>query len=325
MAKGWPEHWFFFATQLSLICVLLFSLAGYLSKWHKYAELASHFKIQYLLASLVCLLSCLLYWEAGWATVAAFCAALNLTAVAPWHIYRNNSAGPQSDSKRLKLVLANVNYKNAAHGAFISFVLRCAPDVLIVQEVDSAWCDSLQALQSHYPFSEALPKGYGSGMAIYSYYPFEKLTVALSEGDARPGILAKVNVDGASVSLLSIHPRAPIRKGYFELRNEMLASAANCLRNLPEPKICIGDLNITPWSSYYRSFVKQTGMANVRKGFGLLPSWPAFLFFKWLMIPLDHCLISGGIRTTWVTLGTPNGSDHLPLILEIEIQSQTHS
>jgi molecular chaperone GrpE (heat shock protein) len=30
-------------------------------------------------------------------------------------------------------------------------------------------------------------------------------------------------------------------------------------------------LNITPWSPYYRGFVEQTKLVNVRKGFGLLP------------------------------------------------------
>ena len=162
-------------------------------------------------------------------------------------------------------------------------------------------------------------------MAIYSHFPFERLNVILAEGDARPGILAKMNIDGASISLLSLHPRAPIQRGHFELRNDMLASAADCLQNLSGSKICIGDLNITQWSPYYRRFVKQTRLANVRKGFGLLPSWPAFLFFKWLMIPLDHCLVSDSICVTSVKTGEPIGSDHLPLLVELEIHSQTHS
>jgi hypothetical protein len=46
----------------------------------------------------------------------------------------------------------------------------------------------------------------------------------------------------------------------------------------------------------YRSFVERTKLVNVRKGFGLLPSWPTFLFIKWLMLPLDHCLVSDDIR-----------------------------
>lgn len=301
---------------------MLFSAAGYFSKWHKYAELASHFKAQYLLGSIIVLPVFLFYGTLAWTVIAVICVAINLIEVAPWFIGKRNSTGKQSGGRRVKLLLANVNFKNTAHQLFIAFVKRQAPDVLVVQEVDSAWCDSLRTLQGLYPFHQSLPKGGGSGIALYSRFRFQQLSLELNEGNARPGILAKIDFDGVAVSLLSIHPRAPIQKGHFELRNAMFDSAAECLRKLPDPKIFIGDLNITPWSHYYRSFAEQTGLADVRKGFGLLPSWPTFLSFKWLMIPLDHCLVSDDIRVTSVKTGEPFGSDHLPLIVELEIQSK---
>ena len=300
--------------------MLLFSVAGRLGDLSKHAELASHFKVQYLLGSAACLLSCLFYREPGWAVAAALGVAINVVAIAPWYTGGKNLAGNRVGRRRVKLILANVNYENTAHETFIAFTQRHVPDLLVVQEVDEAWRESLQVLQSLYPFSEAAPKGGGSGMALYSRFPFERLAVVFPEGDARPCILARMNIDGVSVSLLSPHPRTPIRKAHFKLRNGMLAAAADCLRDLPAPKICVGDLNITPWSPYYRSFVEQTRLVNVRKGFGLLPSWPTFLFFKWLMIPLDHCLVSDDICVADVKTGEPIGSDHLPLIVELELE-----
>jgi endonuclease/exonuclease/phosphatase (EEP) superfamily protein YafD len=93
----------------------------------------------------------------------------------------------------------------------------------------------------------------------------------------------------------------------------MLAVAAACLQDLPGPKICIGDLNTSLWSPFYRDFAEQTKLVNVREGIGLLPSWPTFMYFDWLMIPIDHCLVSDGIRMIMAQLGEPIGSDHLPL------------
>ncbi|MGH9853254.1 MAG: endonuclease/exonuclease/phosphatase family protein, partial [Blastocatellia bacterium] len=308
-------------TQLITVSVLLFSVAGRLGGLSRYAELASHFKSQYLLGSATCLLSCLFCGEPGWAVAAAMGVAINLAAVAPWYTGGKKTTGNRAGRRRVKLILANVNFGNTAHETFIAFAQRHAPDLLVVQEVNEDWRESLQALRSLYPFSEALPKGGGSGMALYSRFPFERLTIALPEGDARPGILAKLNIDGVSVSLLSLHPRTPIREAHFELRNGTFAAAADCLRNLPAPKICAGDLNITPWSPYYRSFVEQTKLAPVRRGFGLLPSWPTFLFFRWLMIPLDHCLVSDDICVADVKTGEPIGSDHLPLIVELELET----
>jgi len=303
-----------------LVSVLLLSVAGRLGHLSRYAELASHFKVQYLIGAAACLLSCLFYREPIWAGAAALGVAINLATVTPWYV-RGNKTTTNRDGRRLvKLILANVNHENTAHETFIAFANKHTPDALVVQEVTEVWRESLQALWNLYPFREELPKDRGSGMALYSRFPFERLTIVLPEGDARPGILARMDIDGASVSLLALHPRTPILSARFKLRNGTLAAAADCLGNLPGPKICVGDLNITPWSPYYRSFVEQTKLLNVREGFGLLPSWPTFVFFKWLMIPLDHCLVSEDIRVADVKTGEPIGSDHLPLIVELELE-----
>jgi endonuclease/exonuclease/phosphatase (EEP) superfamily protein YafD len=307
------------ATQLIVVSTLLLSVAGRLGHLSKYAELASHFTVQYLIGSAACMLVCLFYREPMWALGAAMILAINLAAVAPWYAGRKKRTGSLDGRRRVKLILANVNYENTARERFIAFARKHNPDALVIQEVTERWRESLRALHSLYPFIDELPKGGGAGMALYSRFPFERLTVAFPEGAARPSILAKLNIDGVSVSLLSIHPRTPIRNDHYKLRNGLLAAAADRLRDLPEPKICVGDLNITPWSTYYRGFVERTKLVNVRKGFGILPSWPTFLFFKWLMLPLDHCLVSDDIRVADVKTGEASGSDHLPLIVELEL------
>jgi endonuclease/exonuclease/phosphatase (EEP) superfamily protein YafD len=310
---------FLSATHLILLSALLLSVAGLLGHISKYAELASHFKVQYLIGSAACLLACLFNREPVWAIAAAMGVAINLAAIVPWYAGRKKITGKRSGRRRVKLILANVNHRNTASERFIAFAQKHTPDVLVVQEVNERWRESLQALHSLYPFTKELPKGGGSGMALYSRFPFERLTSAFPEGDARPCILARMDIDGATFSILSIRPRTPILNDRYKSRNELLAAAADCLRDRPAPKVCVGDLNITPWSPYYRGFVKRTKLVNVRKGFGLLPSWPAFLFFKWLMLPLDHCLVSDDIRVKNARTGEPIGSDHLPLMVELEL------
>ncbi len=220
----------------------------------------------------------------------------------------------------LKLMHANVCHANTEHGAFIAWIKREETDVVIVQEVDDVWDGALTQLHDTYPFFETQPRPGGSGMSLYSRIAFERLPFASPEGAVRPGILVKLKLGGVAVSLLSIHPRAPIKRGHFERRNAMLAAAAEFLQNLPAPKICVGDLNTSLWSPYYYSFVRQTGLINARKGFGLLPSWPTFMIFGWAMIPIDHCLVSDEIRVIRAKTGEKIGSDHLPLVIELEIE-----
>jgi endonuclease/exonuclease/phosphatase (EEP) superfamily protein YafD len=212
---------------------------------------------------------CFYAGEVGWAIFAAPGIAINLASVAPWYISRKKASGGrggQLGRRRLRLALANVNHRNLAYERFVTFAQNQSPDVVIVQEVNDGWCEALRPLQHHYPFHETRPRDRGSGQAIYSRFRLERLPLALPEGESRPGLLVKLDVDGVAISLLSIHPRTPMRKDHFRLRNETLASAAECLQNLPGPKICIGDLNITPWSPYYRDFLERTKLSSVREG-----------------------------------------------------------
>ena len=91
------------------------------------------------------------------------------------------------------------------------------------------------------------------------------------------------------------------------------------MREMAGPKICVGDLNTTTWSRYFKDFVEQSGMRSVREGFGILASWPTFLRPKWMMIPIDHCFVSDDIRVVNAFVGERIGSDHLPLIVELEL------
>jgi endonuclease/exonuclease/phosphatase (EEP) superfamily protein YafD len=99
----------------------------------------------------------------------------------------------------------------------------------------------------------------------------------------------------------------------------MLGAGAAVIRELAGPNICIGDLNTTMWSRYFRDFVEQSGLASVREGFGVLPTWPTFMGPNWMMLPIDHCLVSADIRVVTASVGDRIGSDHLPLIVELEL------
>src|SRR5262245_33350326 len=98
-------------------------MAGRLGHLSKYAELASHFKVQYLIGLTACLLTCLFYGERGWAIVAALGVAINLFAVTPWYTGRKKTAGNRN-SRRVKLILANVNHRNTARARFIAFAQK---------------------------------------------------------------------------------------------------------------------------------------------------------------------------------------------------------
>ena len=71
------------------------------------------------------------------------------------------------------------------------------------------------------------------------------------------------------------------------------------------------------WSSDYLAVETISGLNNARQGFGILPTWPTYMPF--LMIPIDHILISEHFVINDFKVGNNIGSDHLPLIIELAL------
>ena len=315
-----------FASSLyaATLVLLLASVAGYAGRSHKLAELASHFRVQYLLGALACLSLLLALRSWSWVALALVCCLVNLAAIVPWYLPPARDAAGASSGRRLKLMLANVNFANSQHDRLIELVNIEQPDVLVLQEVSKLWIDALRSLEARYTHRIAAPvDGDGSGIALFSRLPLEDARIIDLGSEAegvRPSITARVNVDGLQVSLLTIHPRAPIRAGHFELRNAQLADAARFVRELPEPRLFVGDLNTTLFSPYYADFIETSNLTDARRGAGLLPTFPTRSPLGALTrLPIDHCFVGRGVRVRGIKVGDDFGSDHLPLIAELEV------
>jgi endonuclease/exonuclease/phosphatase (EEP) superfamily protein YafD len=308
----------FVLAQMTVVAVFLCSIAGFMGSIHKYLELTSHFKLQYLMAALACLL--IFVALHGWwsALMACFTVVINLMMVLPWYMLPSQAHLTQP-SDPVKLLFANVESTNKNFSAFIRLVIEGNPDVVIIQEATEPWIDRLKVLKERFPYDKALPRPGGFGIALYSRIPVEGFDVLAIGSERVPGLLARLNRGGGVLSVVTVHPHAPLCRNYFRQRNEQLRDAASIVQALPAPKILVGDLNTSLWSPYYAHLMRQTGLDNARKGFGLLPTWPAFMPWPFLRIPIDHCLVSPDIRVIRMRTGRTIGSDHLPIIVDMEI------
>jgi endonuclease/exonuclease/phosphatase (EEP) superfamily protein YafD len=79
----------------------------------------------------------------------------------------------------------------------------------------------------------------------------------------------------------------------------------------------VGDLNTTPWGHAFRALVLDSGLRDSSRGFGFQWSWPAS--FWPLGIPIDHALVSDGVNVLDRRMGPSIGSDHLPLVVDIQL------
>lgn len=305
--------------QAAFILVMLLSLAGRLGAASKYFELASHFKVQYLIAALLCGVIFIATQTWPWVVAALVFIAVEGAALLPYYRAPQPPATRGGERRKLRLLLSNVQCGNRKFSALMELAREERPDVLIVQEVTEEWCCELLALADLYPHRIVVPRACGAGIALLSRVPFNQSEVVFLEDDQRPGIVLRMTVDGRQLSLLTMHTHAPIRRFYFGYRNALLATAAPVVRRLPSPIVLIGDLNISPWSPYFAALLRATNLREARTGFGIMPTWPVWLRLPFLMLPIDHCLVSPDIEVIEMRTGRNVGSDHLPVIVDLAL------
>ena len=141
----------------------------------------------------------------------------------------------------------------------------------------------------------------------------------LTEQRLEPGdeLVRLVDGVGRRLQLVGTHPMIPLGQRNYAARNTQLATVGDLLRRGDGARLHVGDLNASLWDLNYRTLEARTGLRNVRRGFGILPTWPTFLPFA--MIPIDHVLVSGEVGVVDVRTGARIGSDHLPLVVTLTL------
>jgi len=298
-----------------VISIILLSLTGYLGKFNYLFDLASHFKFQYLIATLVTLAWFNLTRNKLWIALALVCTGLNLLAIVPWYLPQPQSVSSSSSS--LRVLTANVLVSNTNYASLIELIRQEQPDIVAIVETNSDWLDAMRSVQDVLPYSLASPRAKAFGIALYSKLPLTLKPVETFDTPKDFHLVATIEHSGEQTVIVALHPPPPINAILFEQRNRELREIAKYIQNvqsLNQSVIAMGDLNTTMWSPHYQEFVDRTHLKNTRKGFGILPTWPTHLPI--LPIPIDHVLVSAEMQATDTHTGRNIGSDHLPVIAD---------
>lgn len=299
-----------------MIAVSALSLLGYFDHIYMLFELMTHFKLQYLLVSVVCFFFMLINRKYGWLVICVLCIGANAAVIIPWYLNPVDEVGAHPDSS-LKIILSNVNVENRDYAGALILVERERPDIIILQEVNSGWMDGLAELRRHYPYIISKLRDDNFGIAMFSRVPWKKAeTMSLGKADV-PSVIADMKVNGKMIRLMASHPMPPVSKDLFDLRNDQIEEIGDFIVKQPVPVILAGDLNMTVWSSYYKKLISKAGLKNARQGFGLLPTWPTML--PAMMIPLDHFLYTADFNVIDIRTAGSIGSDHLPVVAQFEV------
>lgn len=306
--------------QVVAYFTLILSVLTIFDEHHRYIELFSPFKFQYLLASVTCAIILRLYKNYTFAIALLLVAVLNFVFVAPWYFQdpENSTGDVQVD---LTILHSNVHTQNVKFKNFIDLINQENPDVFVMQEVNQHWLFEVRELEKVYPYKHAIPREDNFGIAMFSKYPFDSVKeFGLSASDV-PSIVATIAMTGQFFTVIATHPLPPVNNDYYHARNSQIDMIAELSRNHQGPLILIGDLNVTMWSHDYKPLELGTELRNARKGFGILPTWPTHFQLSIFMIPIDQCLLSSHFVVHDIKVGNDIGSDHLPLIVKLGLKS----
>jgi endonuclease/exonuclease/phosphatase (EEP) superfamily protein YafD len=330
---------------LITIALFLFSLLGYAGKVSWFCDLFTHFKVQYFLISMFCGIILLLFAfitnksesktdEADMANAmpqsrvlltkkqlfifAAFSflvALINLIEIAPLY---NSVFSKYLNQKQLRLMHINVHTANTRYNDVQQYILEQDPDILLLEEVSEEWIKKLPEIIKKYPYSTIYPQSDNFGIAMFAKIkPIESKALLFGEYGA-PYIKSIFTVGDEKITLFGIHTIPPIGKIRFQERNRMLNYIAEMINKLENSSvILIGDLNISPWSYFFKKLLHDANLRNSQCGFGIQPSWPTSPFP--LLIPIDHCLVSKDIIVNNRFIGKDVGSDHYPVVIDIQL------
>ena len=281
-------------------------------------ELATHFRVQYMLAlgGLTLILLALRQWG-GSALCGAF-ALLNLALIAPT-LWADDPATPAAERQpALRALLANVNAENRDVERLQRLIVASNPDFIMLLEATPWLLNQLRGLDQRYPHRVAEPRDDLFGIALFSRHPVvQSQIVRFGDAASPPVIVATFTAGARPFTLIGVHPWPPVSAELAEGRNAQLQALAVRVRQSHPPVLALGDLNVSPWSPWFSQLLADSGLRDSRRGRGIQPSWPAGGWPLW--IPIDHALFSAGIQIQQRAIGPAIGSDHYPVIVDFQV------
>lgn len=297
--------------QAVAIVTVLFSVVTSFDFLHRYVELFSHFRLQYLAVSLLLLITFAILRQPAYAGLLIAVTLFNASYTLPWYL----DGALAASNNTLKILHANVLSTNDHYDRLLELVKAEDADIVLLQEVTPQWQAAMRPLLEKYPYNLVEARDGNFGIAMFSRVAFDAVTHVDSPPLQFPSIVARLTIGGTALTLISTHPMMPLGESNYAARNEQLKSVADIVTRANGAVVLAGDLNTAMWGANYRTLLHETKLRNARRGFGILPTWPTFMPIA--MIPIDHVLVSSEVGVNEIRTGPGIGSDHLPLIATV--------
>jgi endonuclease/exonuclease/phosphatase (EEP) superfamily protein YafD len=296
------------------------SIAAFFGRYVWWLDVLANFRAQFLVA-LVISGAVLFFSRFRKISIAVLvAAALNLIVVAP--LYLGSPGESSVEAPSVRVMSFNLLSTNEEYASVIEYIDQTSPDVVLLHEASLPWETALESADIDYSITKARSEDLIFGTLVLvknTAGPGEVVSYGFAETDPR-AVTVEVQPPNwpIPVQILSSHPLAPTSAERASLRDAQLGFAAAWASDSSGAYVVAGDFNATPWSWPFRNLVDQGSLSNSQIGFGLQPTFAASSnpLFR---VPIDHLLQSDDLLVRQRALGPPLGSDHFPLVVDLEL------
>ncbi|MEX2485392.1 MAG: endonuclease/exonuclease/phosphatase family protein [Brumimicrobium sp.] len=285
-------------------------------------------RVQIAVLALLAIILALIYLNFNWMIklpillfmVASFVYQVQFVIVyTPLYKTQAKQSTKQSEENRFSLLVSNIRMENDDRERFHSLVLKVNPDVLLINEPDEVWANSIKKLDQNYPYSIKYPLDNTYGMILLSKLPLTESAVNFFVQDDIPSIFTKITLSsGKKVDFYGVHPEPPKPGSDTYERDTELLIIGKDIRETNNPSIVAGDLNDVGWSNTSKLFRKYSGLVDPREGRGLFNTYKVSIpLFRY---PLDHIFYSKEFGLINLEKLENIGSDHFPMLIELNYE-----
>ncbi len=301
------------------VAVAVVAVAAFFGRWVWWLDLLANFRVQYLVALTV--LGVLLMvgkWRRTGSGV-LMVAAVNLVVVLPLFVGSPGTSDVFRPS--LRVMSFNILSTNQGFAEVFEYIATIDPDIVLLHEASRPWEVAAESAGGDYQVIRARTDDLIFGtLVLVRGDEVEPIPYGFATTEPR-AVEITFRPEGwpQTVSVLSSHPLAPTDGHRARTRDQQILFAAEWASRQEGAFIVTGDLNATPWSWPFRRLEGSTGLRNSQIGFGLHASFPIDSS-PWLRVPIDHLLHSEALGVRDRQLGPSLGSDHFPLIVDLELR-----
>jgi endonuclease/exonuclease/phosphatase (EEP) superfamily protein YafD len=296
------------------------SLLSFAGRWVWWLDVLANFRAQYVaVLAVLGAIVVLSRWRKTGAGILAV-ALLNLVFVAPLYVGSPGDSDPTAPA--MTVMSFNLLSSNESYGEVIEFIESEDPDLVFLYEASRPWEVAMESSGLDYEVIRGRSEELIFGTLVMARDPVEVVSYGFAE--AQPRSMALVyQPEGwpEAMEILSTHPLAPTTEVRASLRDAQLEFAATWAHDRQGAFVVVGDLNATPWSYPFQGLVADGRLRNSQIGFGIQPSFSADSNVL-LRVPIDHLLHSDALRVRDRRLGPSLGSDHFPLLVDLELVRQ---